>query len=140
MNSLPTFLWKLPPQKPKFNDFGILFEHANFCSRMLEMHSNRPRFQNLFSRRAPGTPLLLVLPVWKSCPCAASFFLLHLLQSFCHLLKTLLKTLHHGDLKLVLSLPVAKVCNSRSLFQSSYYCLGFGCFVYYHGVCYSWMS
>jgi len=72
--------------------------------------------------------------------CAASFFLLHLLQSFCHLLKTLLKTLYHRDLKLVLSLPVGKVCNSGSLFQSIYYCLGFSCFLYYHGIRYSWVS
>ena len=36
-------------KKPKFNDVCVLFKHSNFCSRMLEMHSKRPRFPN-FSR------------------------------------------------------------------------------------------
>ena len=36
MNSLPTFLWKLPPKKPQFNDICVLFKHSNFCTRMLE--------------------------------------------------------------------------------------------------------
>ena len=36
----------IPPKKPKFNDACVLFKHSNFCSRMLEMHSKRPRFQN----------------------------------------------------------------------------------------------
>ena len=55
-------------KKPKFNDVCALYKHSNFCSRMLEMHSKRPRFH-------------------------ASIFLLHLLQSLCHLLKILLKAL-----------------------------------------------
>ena len=62
--------------KPKFNKVCILFKHSNFCSRMLEMHSaypKRPRFQT-FSRNS------------RLC---REFFLLHLLQSFCHLLKIL---------------------------------------------------
>ena len=51
-------------KKPKFNDLCVLFKHSNFCSRMLEMHSKRPRFQN-FSRnlhlwRLQVTPLLRV--------------------------------------------------------------------------------
>ena len=56
-----------------------------FCSRMLEMHSKRPRFQIFPETHAFGT--------CKSCLCHWFFFLLHLLQSFCNLLKILLKTL-----------------------------------------------
>ena len=46
VNSLPTFLRKLSSKKPKFNDVCVLFKHYNFYSRMLEMHSKRPSFQN----------------------------------------------------------------------------------------------
>ena len=35
-------------RKPKFNDVCVLFKHSNFCSRMLEMHSKRPKFENFF--------------------------------------------------------------------------------------------
>ena len=72
-------------KKPKFNDVCVLFKQSNFCSRMLEMHFKKPRFQN-FSKLAPSA--------LASCTFATSFFLLHLLQSFCHLLKILLKTLY----------------------------------------------
>lgn len=51
-------------KKPKFNDLCVLFKHSNFCSRMLEMHSKRPRFQNfsrnLQLRRSQVMPLLRV--------------------------------------------------------------------------------
>ena len=57
-------------KKPKFNDV---------CSRMVEMHSKRPRFQNYSLKTRSGQ--------------GASFFRLHLLQTLCHLLKTLLNTL-----------------------------------------------
>ena len=65
---------------PKFNDVCVLFKHSNFCSRMLEMHSMHPNF----SRNS----YLQVTPLPQVC------FLLHLLQSFCHLLKILSKTLY----------------------------------------------
>ena len=51
-----------------------LFKHSNVCPRMLVIHSKRPKFQNFF----PETH-----------PFVVSFFLLHLLQSFCQLLKIL---------------------------------------------------
>ena len=61
MNSPPTFLWKLPPKKPKFNDVCILFKHSNFCSRVLEMHSKRPRFQNFSKGQAIRPPWYTVI-------------------------------------------------------------------------------
>ena len=75
-------------KKPKFNDVCVLFKQSNFCSRMLEMHFKKPRFQT-FSKLAP-----LAL---ASCTFATSFSLLHLLQSICHLLKILLKTLYKAE-------------------------------------------
>ena len=65
--------------KPKFNDVCALFKHSNFSSRMLEMHSIHSNFSR--NSRSQVTPLPWVC------------FLLHLLQSFCHLLKILSKTL-----------------------------------------------
>ena len=59
--------------KPKFNDVYVLLKHSNFCSRMLKLHSKKHRFQNFPETRA----------------FAANFFLLHLLQNFCYLLKIL---------------------------------------------------
>ena len=94
MNLPPTFLWKWPPQKPKFNDVCVLFKHSNFCSRVPEIHSKRPRFKHFCHGPCPQTPLVTCtfgtwkLPLW----CKFFFFLLCLLQSFCHLLKTLLTT------------------------------------------------
>ena len=38
-------------KKPKFNDVCVQFKRSNFCCRMLEMHSKRPRLQN-FSRNS----------------------------------------------------------------------------------------
>ena len=76
--------WK---KKPKFNNVCVLFKHSNFCSRLLKMCTKRPRFQT-FSRNsfAPS--------VFSSHTFAAGFlfFLLHLLQSFCHLVQIFLKT------------------------------------------------
>ena len=40
--------WK---NKPKFNNVCVLCKHSIFCSRLLKMHSKRPRFQN-FSRNS----------------------------------------------------------------------------------------
>ena len=61
---------------------------------MLEMHSKRlqnfPRGRPLDSSRNLA-PLVLARRTFST-----SLFLLHLLQSFCHLLKTLLKTLDHS--------------------------------------------
>ena len=38
---------KNDPKKPKlFSDVCVLFKHSNFCSRILEMQSKRPRLQN----------------------------------------------------------------------------------------------
>ena len=65
--------------KPKFNDVCVLFKHSNFCSRMLEIHS----MHSNFSRNSRSQ----VAPLPGVC------FLRHLLQSFCHLLKILSKTL-----------------------------------------------
>ena len=76
-------------KKPKFNDVCVLFKHTNFCSRMLEIHSKRPKFQIFF----PETQAFV----------ASFFFLLHLLQSFCHILKILLKTLGASGRRVVKS-------------------------------------
>ena len=86
MNLLPTFRWKKGPKNSKINDLCVLFKHCNFCSRMLETQSKRPRFQNFCFQvtRAVGAHKL---HQW------CEFFPL-VLQSFCHLLKTLLITLH----------------------------------------------
>ena len=65
-------------KKPEFNYDCVLFKHSNFCSRMLEMHSKKPRFQIFLQKPAP----------YKS-----EFSPLHLFQSFSHLPKILLKTL-----------------------------------------------
>ena len=65
--------------KPKINDVCVLFKHSNFCSRMLAMHS----MHSDFSRNSRSQ----VAPLPRVC------FLRHLLQSFCHLLKILSKTL-----------------------------------------------
>ena len=54
-----------------------------FCSRMLKMYSKRPRFHK-FSRGGGVCP-------WTALETGVSFFRVRLLQSFCHLLKTLLK-------------------------------------------------
>ena len=43
-------------KKPKFNDVCLLFKHSNFCSRMLEMHSKGPRFQNFGGGHPSGPP------------------------------------------------------------------------------------
>ena len=70
-------------KKPKFNNVCVLFKNSNFCSRMLEMYSKMPRFHK-FSRGGGVCP-------WTALETGVSFFHLHLLQSFCHQLKTLLK-------------------------------------------------
>ena len=64
----------------------ICLNTLNFCSRLLKMLSKRRRFQN-FSRNSFAPSVL------ASHAFAVTFFLLHLLQSFCHLLQILLKTL-----------------------------------------------
>ena len=149
VNLPPTFLWKWPPKKPKFNDVCILFKHSHFCSRVPEIHSKRPRFKHFCHGPCPQTPLVTCtfstckLPLWckfffsfsayskafatylkpywqpsfqtfcqGACPrtplitytytfgaCKlrlwCKFFFLHcLLQSFCHLPKTLMTTRH----------------------------------------------
>ena len=98
MNLPPKFLWKLPPTPPKskFNDVYLLFKHSNFCSRMLEMHSKRPRFQNFSRGHAPGQTLSRNSRFqFNACKSQGTFFpVLCLRQSFCHILKTLLKTLY----------------------------------------------
>ena len=63
-------------KKPEFNDVYVLFKHPNFYSRMLEMHSKKPRFQMFFQKPAP---------------CKSELSPLHLFQSFSP--KILLKTL-----------------------------------------------
>ena len=69
VNSLPTFLWKLCATKPEFNDVCVLFKHSNFCSRMLEMHSEKPSFQNfLRGHETNRTPLVThTFSAHKSC-------------------------------------------------------------------------
>ena len=57
-----------------------------FCSRMQEMHSKRPRFQIFFSQ---VTCIVDACKLDQWC----EFFPSLVLQSFCYLLKTLLKTL-----------------------------------------------
>ena len=68
-------------KEPKFNDVCVLFKQSNFCSRIPEMHSKMPRFQTF--------------PTYSRL--CTSFFLPHLLQSVCHLIKILLKTLVKGN-------------------------------------------
>ena len=65
-------------KKAKFNDVCVLLKHANFCSRMLEIHFKTVRFQN-FPRNSclcceffpsPPTPKLLLSYLksyWKPC-------------------------------------------------------------------------
>ena len=71
-------------------------KHSNFCSGMMEMHSKRPRFQNISRRHAPRR----ILPrnsrfQFSACKSQRTFFpVLRLLQSFCHLFKILSKTLY----------------------------------------------
>ena len=85
-----------PPPKSKFNDVYLLFKHSNFCSRMLEMHSKRPRFQNFSRGHVPRQTLPRNSHFqFNACKPKGTFFpVLCLLQSFRHLLKTLLKTLY----------------------------------------------
>ena len=65
--------------KPKINDVCVLFKHSNFCSRMLEIHSMHSKFSRNSRSQVAALP--------RVC------FLRHLLQSFCHLLKILSKSL-----------------------------------------------
>ena len=45
---------KKDSENPKlFNDVCVLFKHSNFCSRILEMQSKRPRLQNVSRGHAP---------------------------------------------------------------------------------------
>ena len=74
------FIWCCLIKKRKFNDVCVLFKDSNVCSRMLEMQLWDPS-SNLCLRSLQVAP-------W-----AQVFFLLRLLQSFWHLLKTSLKTL-----------------------------------------------
>ena len=77
------------PLKPKFDDVCVLFIHSNFCSRMLEM---RPRFfQGAYLWSPPGTLCFQCLQIASV---AQVFSFSAVLQSYCHLLKALLKTLH----------------------------------------------
>ena len=55
MNLLPTFLWKLPRQKPKFNDVCILFEHSNFAPECWKCTLKGPDFK-IFSVGMPAEP------------------------------------------------------------------------------------
>ena len=77
-----------PPSPPK--------KHSNVCSGMMEMHSKRPRFQNISRRHAPRR----IFPrnsrfQFNACKSQRTFFpVLRLLQSFCHLFKILSKTLY----------------------------------------------
>ena len=77
MNSPPTFLWKLPPKGPKFNDVCVLFKHSNFYSRLLQNFMppdplitfctcKSHLWHKLFP--SPPTPKLLppTKPYWKS--------------------------------------------------------------------------
>ena len=80
-------------KKPKFNDVCVLFKHWNFL--LLLRKAGNPFYEvqmsNIFgevcSGQATGLPLIETHAV------ITSRFLLCLLQSFCSLLKTLLKTL-----------------------------------------------
>ena len=96
VNSLPTFLWKSPLfiinrvfmcchwiKKPKLNDVCVLFKHLLLLQNDGYAFLKRPRFQK-FSR--------------NSHLIATSFFLLHLFQSYYHLLKILLKPCDSPDL------------------------------------------
>ena len=80
------FFGKKGPKVPKFDVLCVLFKHSNFCSRMQEMHSKRPRFQMFFSQ---VTCIVGARKLDQWC----EFFPSLVLQSFFYLLKTLLKTL-----------------------------------------------
>ena len=100
-------------KKPKFNDVCVLFKHSNFFSRMLEIHSKRPKFQNFF----PGNSRL----------CGEFVFLLHLLQSFCHLLKILLKTLGGSGGRVVKSSQLLAKITAYLVSIGQLLCLAFLC-------------
>ena len=75
-------------KKPNFNDVWVLFKHSNFfLLRILEMHSKRTRFP---WGHAPRPPVKLTPSALRRCEV---FRPPPILQSFCHLLITLLKTL-----------------------------------------------
>ena len=61
-------------KKPKFNDLCVLFKHSNFCSRMLEMHSKRPRFQNFSRNLQPRhSQVMPLLRVFSFSTCSKAF-------------------------------------------------------------------
>ena len=90
------FFGNYSPLPPWADDVYLPFKHSNFCSGMLEMHSKRPRFQNFYRGHAPvQTHSRNSRFKFNACQWQGTFFpVLCLLQSFCHLLKTLLKTLY----------------------------------------------
>ena len=63
-------------KKPKFNDVCVLFKHSTFCSGYWKCILRGQDFKLFPGGHAPRPP-----------------FLLHLLQSCCHLLITFLKSL-----------------------------------------------
>ena len=87
--------WPEKIKKQKFNDVYVLLKHSDFCSGMPEMHSKRPRFKKVLGGRHAPRPSPLQTRAFgaPSDTFSTSLFLLYLLQSFCHLRKTLLKTL-----------------------------------------------
>ena len=74
MNSLPTFLWKLRPKRPKFNDICVLFKYSNFCSRILQNFMPPDPPNNLRFERLHVAPV-----VWgfsfSTCPKAFATYL-----------------------------------------------------------------
>ena len=72
VNSPSTFLWKLPPQKPKFKDVCVLFKYSHFASECWKCILRGSDFK-IF----PETGAFV-----------ASFFILHLLQTFATYLKS----------------------------------------------------
>ena len=94
-------------KKPEFNDVYVLFKHPNFYSRMLEMHSKKPRFQIFFQKPAP---------------CKSELSSLHLFQSFSPkiLLKTLLDPCPLGKLALKVTCLAKKSTHPR-LSDSAFY-------------------
>ena len=82
------------PHKSQNSTMSVFCSNTLIFARVPEIHSKRARFQHFCHRPCPQTPLVTCtfdtwkLPLW----CKFFFFFLCLLQSFCHLLKTLLTT------------------------------------------------
>ena len=56
MNLPPTFLWKWPPKKPKFNDVCVPFKHSKFAPECQKYILRGPDFKTFVRGHAPRPP------------------------------------------------------------------------------------